>query len=61
MLDCLEFSRDHGLNWTYVPVMNAGGFDPAVTDVRVRPRGRFEGSDGTLNPSFELRLKMRIN
>jgi hypothetical protein len=37
--DDVDFSRDGGTDWTYVPVPNPQGMDPAVTHVRIRPKG----------------------
>ncbi len=59
--DDLEFSNDNGLTWTYAPVPNADGVDPAVTHLRVRLRGSMSGNSGAGNPSFELRWRIRVN
>jgi hypothetical protein len=37
--DDVEFSSNGGSSWTYVPVPNADGVDPAVTHMRIRPKG----------------------
>jgi hypothetical protein len=37
--DDIEFSNNNGLSWTYVPVVGANNSDPAVTSVRLRPKG----------------------
>lgn len=48
--DDLEFSNNGGTSWTYVPTANASGVDPAVTHVRIRPKGSMAaGSSFTLN------------
>ena len=37
--DDVDFSNDGGTTWTYVPVPNGSGVDPAVTHIRIRPKG----------------------
>jgi len=58
--DDLEFSSDGGATWTYVPVPDASGFDPAVTHVRLAPRGAFLASDGVNHPTFTVRFRTRV-
>lgn len=52
--DGLEFSTN-GTNWTYQPVANAAGYDPAVRAIRVKLTGNF-----TAATSFQLRYRARI-
>lgn len=59
--DDVDFSNDGGATWTYVPVAGAGGFDPAITHIRVRPRGAMAASGPGGNPYFELRFRVRVN
>lgn len=48
--DDLEFSNNGGASWTYAPTADANGVDPAVTHVRVRPKGAMApGSTFTIN------------
>jgi hypothetical protein len=48
--DDLEFSNNGGTSWTYVPTPNSAGDDPAVTHIRIRPKGTMAaGSSFTLN------------
>jgi uncharacterized repeat protein (TIGR01451 family) len=48
--DDLEFSNNGGTTWTYVPAANSAGVDPAVTHMRIRPKGTMAaGSSFTLN------------
>ena len=54
--DDLDFSDDNGATWTYVPVPDANGVDPAVTDLRVNPKGAFAAG----NAQFTLRFRVRI-
>ena len=59
-LDSLDFSNDGGATWTYVPVPDANGFDPAVTHLRVRPLGTMAANTGAGDPWFELRFRVRV-
>ena len=53
--DDLEFSNSGGTSWTYTPVPNALGVDPAITHFRVRPKGAMAG-----NSSFSIQVRYRI-
>jgi hypothetical protein len=55
--DDLDFSNDGGATWTYTPT---GTWDANVTHVRLRPKGRMAGSNGSANPYFELRFRVRL-
>jgi hypothetical protein len=47
--DDVDFSNNNGTSWTYVPTANASGVDPAVTHIRIRPKGSMAaGSSFTL-------------
>lgn len=59
--DDLEFSNNGGGTWVYTPVANANGCDPAVTHIRVRPKGTMAGASGAGNPFFEIRFRVRVN
>ncbi|HEY0310558.1 MAG TPA: hypothetical protein VGC43_05470 [Luteimonas sp.] len=54
--DDVEFSNNEGASWTYVPSADANGLDPAVTHIRVNPKGAF--SPG--NAQFTLRFRVRV-
>ncbi|HEY7811160.1 MAG TPA: hypothetical protein VIA98_12360 [Allosphingosinicella sp.] len=54
--DDIDFSKDNGATWTYQPTPNGSGADPAVTAVRIRPKGTMAA-----NSSFSLRLLYQIN
>lgn len=54
--DDIAFSNDDGATWTYVPAPDANGLDPAVTHVRINPKGVFSGN----NAQFILRFRARI-
>jgi uncharacterized repeat protein (TIGR01451 family) len=57
--DDLEFSDDSGATWTYTPTADADGFDAAVTNIRVNPKGVFAAA-GAGNPSFSLTFRVRL-
>ena len=54
--DDVEFSNDGGTNWTYTPVPDGSGFDAAVTNIRVRPKGTMAA-----NSSFSLTVRYRVD
>jgi uncharacterized repeat protein (TIGR01451 family) len=54
--DDLEFSNNGGTTWTYVPTANASGVDPAVTHMRIRPKGTMAAASSfTLNFGYLLK------
>lgn len=58
--DDVDFSNDGGATYTYTPTPDADGYDSAVTNIRVNPKGQFDASDGVNNPSFEIRFRVRV-
>ncbi|MDA8139296.1 MAG: hypothetical protein M0036_11650 [Desulfobacteraceae bacterium] len=58
--DDLSFSNNNGATFDYTPVPDALGFDPQVTDLRVNPKGVFNGMSGGNAPSFTLRFRVRV-
>jgi uncharacterized repeat protein (TIGR01451 family) len=54
--DDVDFSNNGGTTWTYVPTANANGVDPAVTHIRIRPKGAMAA-----NSSFSLTLGFLID
>jgi len=46
--------------WTYTPVPDADGFDPAVRALRISPAGTMSAA-GSGNPSFTIQFRVRIN
>lgn len=54
--DRLDFSNDGGTTWTYVPTPDANGYDPGVTNVRVRMVGNQAAAS-----SFTLRFRVKVN
>ncbi len=59
-LDDVDFSNNGGVTYTYEPSPDADGFDPDVTHFRVAPGGAFAGSGGGGDPSFSLKLRVRV-
>lgn len=60
--DDVEFSNNNGSTWVYTPVPDASGYDTAVTNVRLRPKGRMAGWSGsgpypTLTFTFKARIR----
>ena len=53
--DRIDFSNTNGATWTYTPVANANGTDPAVTNIRLRPQGTMAASS-----TFSFRVRYRI-
>lgn len=51
----IQFSNDNGATWGYTPV-SSGGYDPAVTNVRVNPKGRMAAAS-----SFAVKFRVRVN
>ena len=59
--DDIEFSNNGGSSFTYTPSPNSEGYDSAVTNIRINPKGRMTAWSGTgPYPSFSLGLKARI-
>lgn len=59
LTDSIDFSNDYGATWTYVPVPDADGYDPAVTTLRLRPQGIMNAAGGG-NPSADMTFRMRL-
>jgi uncharacterized repeat protein (TIGR01451 family) len=55
--DDIDFSSDGGATWTYVPVPDADGFDPAVDAIRVNPKGAFNANNAQFTLKFRVRIK----
>lgn len=53
--DDVEFSNNGGASWTYAPTADADGVDPAVTHVRIRPKGAMAPGS-----SFTINLRARV-
>lgn len=60
--DCIEFSSDNGVTWNYVPI-NTSDYDPAVTNIRLRPAGVMNGDAAPVAapyPGFSISFRVRI-
>ena len=55
--DDVEFSNDGGITYNYSPTANANGVDPAVTHIRIRPGGTFQGDSGSGAPTAIFNFK----
>ena len=49
-----------GAPYTYLPVPDANGFDPAVTGLRVAPGGAMSPAAAGSQPSFSVRFRVRL-
>jgi uncharacterized repeat protein (TIGR01451 family) len=59
--DDIMFSNNGGSSFTYTPVPNGAGYDAAVTNIRINPKGKMAAWSGSGSyPSFSLGLKARI-
>ena len=58
----VSYSSDPGPLYTYgyAPSADAGGYDTAVTSVRIAPTGPFLSPGGGGNPGFNLELRVRV-
>ena len=56
MTDDIDFSNNNVATWSYTPVANANGADPAATKVRFRPQGAMAASSTV---TFRLRYRIR--
>ncbi|HYD23477.1 MAG TPA: hypothetical protein VEB68_01680 [Croceibacterium sp.] len=54
--DDVDFSNDGGTTWNYTPVPDGFGFDTAVTNIRIRPKGTMAA-----NSSFNLTVRYKVN
>jgi uncharacterized repeat protein (TIGR01451 family) len=53
--DDVDFSSNGGSTWTYTPAPDASGFDSAVTNIRIRPKGTMAASS-----SFSLTIRYKV-
>jgi hypothetical protein len=53
--DTLSFSSDNRKTWTYTPVRNADGYDPAVTDIRLK-----FNTTQRAGSNYSLRFRVRL-
>ncbi len=53
--DDVSFSNNGGASYVYTPTANANGVDPAVTHLRINPKGAFSSAS-----SFQLLFRVRV-
>lgn len=58
--DDVSFSNDSGATYTYTPVPDSSGYDPAVTHIKVAPKGTFSGAGSSGSPSFTLSYRFKV-
>ncbi len=58
--DDIDFSDDGGSTFDYEPMPDANGVDPAVTNIRVNPKGAFAASAGSGDPSAQFLIKLVV-
>lgn len=58
--DDLSFSIDNGATWTALPVAGADGCDPAITHIRINPKGAFVGNPTAPSPGFSLNFRVCV-
>jgi hypothetical protein len=54
--DDVEFSKDGGATYAYAPTADADGCDPAITHLRLKPKGKFAAGGAA---SFRFRVMVR--
>jgi hypothetical protein len=54
--DDVSFSNDGGTTYTYTPAPDANGVDPAVTHIRINPKGSF-GAATSFQAAFRVRVE----
>ena len=55
--DDVAFSDDGGATFDYTPTPDANGIDVGVTNIRINPKGTFQGNTGAGDPSMQLGIK----
>lgn len=58
--DDLAFSNNGGATFAYTPSPDPSGYDPAVTHIRVSPKGLFAGSSGSGSPGFTISYRIKV-
>ena len=53
--DDVQFSADNGLSYAYTPQPDASGYDPAVTNLRVKTRGA-----GLIGGVYKVRFRVAV-
>jgi hypothetical protein len=55
--DDVDFSDNDGISFLYTPVPGIDGSDPLVTNIRINPKGTFDGNTGGGDPSAIFSFK----
>ena len=58
--DDLEFSNDNGQTFDYQPTPDADGFDPLITDIRIRLTGTMPGADSDGSPGLSIFYQVKV-
>jgi hypothetical protein len=58
--DDVSFSNNGGVSFAYTPVADASGYDPAVTHIRVNPKGVFAGASASGSPNFTISYRVKV-
>ena len=61
--DDIDFSNNGGASFI-TPTVDGSGFDatvPPINFIRITPKGAFRGSDGTNDPSFSIKWRVKVN
>lgn len=58
--DGLEFSNNGGMSFNYTPTPDGQGADSAVTHLRIKPRGVFQGLMPEGAPNFSIQLQVLL-
>lgn len=58
--DDVAFSDDGGVSFDYEPTVDGDGVDTAVNAIRINPKGAFDSSNGSGDPSLQLAFKMVV-
>jgi hypothetical protein len=59
--DDVDFSNNGGVTFSYAPSDNGTGCDPAVTHIRVNPKGTLAADTGGGSPGFDLVFFATVN
>jgi hypothetical protein len=59
--DDVDFSDNGGVTYSYTPADNGTGCDPAVTNIRINPKGILAADTGSGAPGFDLTFLALVN
>jgi len=58
--DGLSFSNNGGTSFNYTPSPDAEGADTNVTNIQVSTQGQFLAPNGSGNPSFQIKFRIKV-